>query len=207
MKKRVLIILCISFFVILCLEVKNTYSLFETNGSAVVDKNLANWQIKVNNTYLNTLSEDKKTFSLGSILWDSKNHVKEGKAAPGSVGMFYIEIDPTATEVSFLYEITFDTSSLNNSEFEISSVREVNGKQFIRISENTYVGIVPLREIKTNTKYKVKVDVTWNNNDDNNEADYELGSKADLEIDIPVSVTARQYDGSETFTEYDEDSV
>ena len=50
-------------------------------------------------------------------------------------------------------------------------------------------------------------DVVWNNNEDNNEADYELGSKADLEIDIPVSVTARQYDGSETFTEYNEDSV
>ena len=153
MKKKILIILGGLFFLLLCLEVRNTYSLFETNGRAVVDKNLANWQIKVNNTYLNTLSEDNKTFSLGSILWDSKNHVKEGKAAPGSVGMFYIEIDPTATEVSFLYEITFDTSSLNNSEFEISSVREVNGKQFIRISENTYVGIVPLSEIKTNTKY------------------------------------------------------
>ena len=133
--------------------------------------------------------------------------MKNGKAAPGSVGKFYIEIDPTTTEVSFIYEITLDTSSLNNSEFQISSVAEVNGKSFIRTSENTYVGIVPLNEIKTNTKYKVEVNIVWNNNEENNEADYKLGSKADIEIDIPVSVLVRQYDGSETFTEYNEESV
>ena len=207
MRKKILIILCGIIFIILCLEVKNTYSLFETDGEATASKNLAKWQIKVNNTYITTLSEERNTFSLGSIEWESKGHVKEGKAAPGSVGKFYIEIDPTTTEVSFIYEITLDTSSLNNSEFQISSVAEVNGKSFIRTSENTYVGIVPLNEIKTNTKYKVEVNIVWNNNEENNEADYKLGSKADIEIDIPVSVLVRQYDGSETFTEYNEESV
>lgn len=207
MKKKILIILGGLFFLLLCLEVRNTYSLFETNGEAIVSKKLAKWQIKVNNTYLTTLSEDRNTFSLGSIEWESIDHVKEGKAAPGSKGKFYIEIDPTTTEVSFLYEITLDTSSLNNSEFQITNVREVNDKQLIRISENTYVGIVPLKEIQAKTKYNVEVSVIWNNNEANNEADYELGSRADLEIDIPVMVEVRQYDGTETFTEYNEGSV
>lgn len=207
MRKKILIILCISLFIILCLEIKNTYSLFETNGEAVVEENLATWKIKVNNTYLTTLTEDRNTFDLGSMNWESQNHVKEGKAAPGSVGTFYIEIDPTTTEVSFLYEITLDTSSLNNTEFQIQSVREVNGKTFIRTNENTYVGIVPLREIQASTKYRVEISVIWNNKEENNEADYKLGSMANTGINLPIKIEARQYDGTEVITEYKEDSV
>lgn len=207
MRKKILIILCISLFIILCLEIKNTYSLFETNGEAVVEENLATWKIKVNNTYLTTLTEDRNSFDLGSMNWESQNHVKEGKAAPGSVGTFYIEIDPTTTEVSFLYEITLDTSSLNNTEFQIQSVREVNGKTFIRTNENTYVGIVPLREIQASTKYRVEISVIWNNKEENNEADYKLGSMANTGINLPIKIEARQYDGTEVITEYKEDSV
>lgn len=207
MQKKIFIILCALVFIALCLEVKNVYSLFETNGTDSVSERLATWKIKVNNTYLTTLSEDRKTFDLGSIEWESNGHVKSGKAAPGSVGKFYIEIDPTTTEVSFLYEITFDTSSLNNSEFQIINVSEIHGKNFIRTSENTYVGIVPLKEIRANTKYKIEANVIWNNKEENNKADYELGSKADMKIDIPVSINVRQYDGSESFTEYNKDSV
>ncbi|MCI6265674.1 MAG: hypothetical protein MR598_02360 [Erysipelotrichaceae bacterium] len=207
MKKTFLIILCTIFLILLCLEVQKTYSLFETNGTAVAGEPLAKWQIKVNNTYLTTLTEDRNTFSLGSINWENQGHVKTGKAAPGSVGKFYIEIDPCQTEVSFLYEITLDLSKLENSEFQISEVKEVNGKNLIRTGEYTYVGIIPLTEIQANTKHKVEVSVVWNNKEENNEADYELGSRADLEIDIPVTVVARQYDGTENFTEYNEGSV
>lgn len=207
MKKTFLIILCTSFLILLCLEVQKTYSLFETNGTAVAGEPLAKWQIKVNNTYLTTLTEDRNTFSLGSIEWESQGHVKAGKSAPGSVGKFYIEINPCQTEVSFLYEITLDLSKLENSEFQISEVKEVNGKNLIRTGEYTYVGIIPLAEIQANTKHKVEVSVVWNNKEENNEADYELGSRADLEIDIPVTVVARQYDRTENFTEYNEGSV
>ena len=202
-----LIILCTSFFILLCLEVQKTYSLFETNGTAIAGEQLAKWQIKVNNTYLTTLTEDRNTFHLGSIEWENQGHVKTGKAAPGSIGKFYIEIDPCQTEVSFLYEITLDLSKLENSEFQISEVKEVNGKNLIRTGEYTYVGIIPLVEIQAKIKHKIEVSVIWNNKEENNEADYELGSRAELEIDIPVIVVARQYDGTENFTEYNEGSV
>ena len=207
MKKMFLIILCTSFFILLCLEVQKTYSLFETNGTAIAGEQLAKWQIKVNNTYLTTLTEDRNTFHLGSIEWENQGHVKTGKAAPGSIGKFYIEIDPCQTEVSFLYEITLDLSKLENSEFQISEVKEVNGKNLIRTGEYTYVGIIPLVEIQAKIKHKIEVSVIWNNKEENNEADYELGSRAELEIDIPVIVVARQYDGTENFTEYNEGSV
>lgn len=207
MGKKFLIILCVSLLIILCLEVKNTYSLFETDGEATVSEQLATWKIKVNNTYLTTLTEDRNTFDLGNMEWESQNHVKEGKAAPGSIGKFYIEIDPTTTEVSFLYEITLDISSLNNSELQIQDVKELNGKNLIRTKENTYVGIVPLKEIQTGNKYKIEVSVIWNNKEENNEADYALGSKGNEKINIPVVIETRQYDGTESFTEYNEGSV
>ena len=76
MKRKILLVVCVVVLIGFILEVKSTYSLFETNGGAIVSKKLAKWQIKVNNTYLTTLSEDRNTFSLGSIEWENVDHVK-----------------------------------------------------------------------------------------------------------------------------------
>lgn len=178
-------------------EVKKTYSLFETNGAGEATSSLAKWQIKVNNSDVTTLTEKNNAFVLGSIDWGNQTHVKAGKAAPGSIGSFDIFVNPFGTEVAFLYELTFDLAGLTNTEFGISSVLEVNGKELVRTGENTYTGIARLSDIQNNTIYHVQVKVAWNNNELNNEADYDLGSKANQEVYIPVKVMVRQYEGEE----------
>ena len=117
---------------------------------------------------------------------------------------FEIEIDPTDTQVSFVYELTIDTSDLLNEEFEITSVTETNGNTFIRTDENKYVGIAHLNEIENGEIYNIEIEITWNNDDNNNDSDYELGIRADEELNIDVNIELSQYIGTEIFTPYEE---
>lgn len=201
-KREITVISIILIAVFLFLVMSITYSLFETRKQATVSSNVAKWNIKVNNSMVTKFSSEVNSFNLGGIEWQSGGHVKPGKAAPGSVGTFEIDIDPTDTDVSFIYELTIDTSNLHNDEFLISSVSETNGNEFIRTGENTYVGIARLEDNLDNTKYHVEISIVWNNNEANNDNDYALGKNADLDIFVPVSVNIIQYIGNEQFVPY-----
>ena len=204
MNKKKITVIGIVLIAVFLFLITVTYSLFETRKEATVSSSIAKWNVKVNNTMITKSTNQNSTFSLGSINWQSGGHVKSGKAAPGSVGTFEIEIDPTNTDVSFTYELTIDTSGLNNEEFIISNVREINGNEFIRTDKNTYVGIARLDDNQNNEKYNIAINITWNNNEENNENDYNLGKNADIDINIPVSLNISQYTGTEQFIEYQE---
>lgn len=201
-KKRITVIGATLIAVILFIELFYTYSLFETNKQIPVSSDLAKWHVKVNNTMVTGTATSVNTFNMGSINWNSGGHVRSGKAAPGSTGSIEIEIDPTDTQVSFAYEITINTSSLENNEFKITSVSETNGKEFIQTGENTYVGIARLADNTNGQKYNIEINVTWNNNENNNTSDYELGKKAEIEVNLPISINITQYTGEEQYTTY-----
>ena len=93
-----------------------------------------------------------------------------------------------------------------NKEFYISSVSELNNNYFIRTGENTYVGIAYLSDNLEGTVYHIEINVAWNNNDDNNDRDYELGKLAEKEVNIPVSKKFTQYTGDEVILPYVEES-
>ena len=204
--KRVLWVVFILMIGVVFLEVKNTYSLFETDSTISVSSELANWNVKINDSYITDLTTESNTIELGEISWDSMGHVVSGKAAPGSIGKFNIEIDPTDTEVSFVYELVIDLSSLDNNEFFIEYVNEINDYELVRTGENTYSSIVTLKEIESGIKHNIEVGLRWNNNEDNNMSDYELGSSVIEGIDIPISISLRQYTGEGELIEYVEDS-
>ena len=112
MKKHILIGLCVVSVIVLIIQITYTYSLFETDRDAVVVSPIAKWNVLVNNINVTYNLSQQNSFVLGGVNWQSGNHVRAGKAAPGSVGTFEINVDPTDTEVSFLYEITIDTSGM-----------------------------------------------------------------------------------------------
>lgn len=195
MKKSLTFVAILLLFITL-LVIKNTYSLFESNGDGVVSESLAKWQIKVGDTYLTTLSKEDEEFDLSSITWSNGTHVKDGKGTPGANGSFEIVIDPLKTETSFLYYITIDMDSLGNSAISLESVSEKNGYEFIKIDENTYVGLAKLSDIKNKHKYYIDVNLVWNDIEDNNLSDYELGSKTSS-VKLPIHIKTIQYDGTE----------
>ena len=204
MKKQTIwtIIFTILVISLLTAEIIYTYSLFETNTSLSTSSDIAKWNIKVNNNMITSNQINSNEVVIGSIDWENGTHVKQGKAAPGSVGNFDIEIDPTNTDVSFLYTVNIDTSELENDEFIISNVTELNGNEFIRTGEYEYTGIARLEKNKNGEKYNVRIEITWNNNEENNENDYELGTKAEQEIKLPITIKLSQYLGTETLNSY-----
>ena len=196
-KKILLIIACVLSVCMLIISTIRTYALFESTGTGEASSRLANWKIKINNTNIVNLTETNRTFNLGSVNWTNQNHVKAGKGAPGSIGTLHIIIDPDDTEVSFTYELTFDLTALNNSEFQIHSISETSGETLIRTGENTYTGIAYLNDIQNNKEYDIEIQFIWNNSVLNDEDDYELGRRAGEDINIPIAIRAKQYIGEE----------
>ena len=179
-----------------------TYSLYESVDVNTATSNIAKWNIKVNDSMVTGLSSNNSEINIGSIDWQSSGHVRPGKAAPGSIGSFEIEIDPTDTQVSFIYELELEMEDLDNDEFGISSVTETNGHTIVRTGEKTYSGIALLSDINNGDTYNLEINILWNNNENNNDKDYDLGSRAEDEVYIPVSINLRQYHGTEVLTPY-----
>ena len=182
-----------------------TYSLFESDAVSPATSDLAKWNIKVNNSMITGLPSGQNQMNIGNITWNSGGHVRAGKAAPGSVGYFEIEIDPTDTQVSFIYELELDMSNIDNEEFEIQSVIETNNNTIVRTGEYTYAGIMSLSAITNEEIHNIRVNIIWNNNEQNNESDYELGIRAEMEVYIPVTIRLTQYHGTEVLTPYQEE--
>lgn len=200
MKKiRVLFIVNILFLILFCFELVNTYSVFESNALGEVSSKLASWKVLVNGTDI----VKSNTFSLDSINFDTSNRVVTGKAAPGISGNFDIVIVPNDTEVAFRYDITFDFSALDNKEFSVVSIEDINGGNLVRTDEFIYSGVYSIDDIKNGYISDIRVSLLWNNNEDNNDKDYELGSKFNNKLNIPVSVHVIQYqgDGLEEYVE------
>lgn len=200
MKKiRVLYIFNVLFFILFCFELCNTYSVFESNASGEVSSKLASWKVLVNDTDI----VKSNTFTIDNINFDTSTRVVTGKAAPGISGRFDIVIVPDDTEVSFRYDITFDFSSLDNQEFSVISIEDINGGNLVRTGEFTYSGVYSLDNINDGYISDIKVSLLWNNNEENNDKDYELGSKFNNSLSIPVSVHIIQYqdEGLEEYVE------
>ena len=204
-KKVLLIFICILSITILVFTVVKTYALFESRASGQVSSKIATWKIEVNDTDITKLSQVNKNFNLGQISWSNENHVKTGKGAPGSIGSLNIDIVPTGTEVSFTYEISFDLSNLQNEEFQIYQISETNGDTIIRTGENSYTGIAYLSDINSEKEYEIEIQFIWNNSIENDEDDYNLGSRANENIEIPITFRVKQYTG-ETIEEYQENN-
>lgn len=174
-------------------SIYDTYALLETNVSVVNDFNTAKWNININNT---TLSGEPTTFLVDKIEVVETDYNKENKLAPGTTGYFDIEIDPTDTDVSIRYDISFDFSSLSDS-IDVLSIQETMGGNLVKTAASTYTNVLTLTEIKEGKKNNIRVNIIWNNIEANNEQDSQLGLVYDNKIDIPVTITVTQYLGEE----------
>lgn len=200
-KKIKILFLVLGIIVILFLACKivETYALFYSEAEAMVSQNLGNWTIKVNNKDVSNGIVEQ--FTVEQLELETDENVKEGKIAPGLNGTFTITIDPTDTDVSVRYDITFDTSHLKAENMKLAKVEKVDSdNKLIEISENTYTGIISLSEIRQGKKDKIKVTLNWENIDENDLDDTELGKIKDNKINIPILVTITQYLGEEIIT-------
>lgn len=196
--KKVLMVITPLFFLMTIYLIADTYSLFESNHVTTSNVDIAKWQVKINDDAINGATS---TFTVDVINWEGTEYVLDGKVAPGMNGYFDIVIDPNDSQVSIKYDVSFDFEVLSENQFVINDIEEINGRELIRTDENTYTGVILLDEILDGETSTVRVDLSWVNNDENNESDSLLGSSHGNVLNIPVIVTLWQYD-NETIIEY-----
>lgn len=190
MKSKILYITCAIMIFVTIYEITNTYGLFESNINMNADSKLATWNILINDTNIGK----SETFTIDNFISEEDSTVASGKIAPGTSGYFNINIDPSTTQVSIRYDLTFDFSKLDNL-FTIIKVEEKNGYNLIKTGPNTYSNVITLNEIKENKTNNIRVHIKWNNNEENNDKDTEIGLTENNTLNIPVSITVLQYSG------------
>ena len=200
--KKVFYISSLVLGIVLIVGILYTFSLLESNTTKVVQNGLGQWTILVNEVDVTSSAVD---FDIDTINYDTNANVVSGRLAPGLGGYFDIAIDPSGTEVSVRYDITFDCSNMEASEtsLAISSIRELSNKRIIRTGAYTYTGIITLDEIEQDKVDTIRTTINWPNVEANNDKDYELGSTESGVMEIPVNVLLTQYTG-EQVTEYSE---
>lgn len=188
MKNKIIYIVCAIMIFISIYEIKNTYGLFESKKEIDIDKSVAKWNIYINDNNLNTA----ETFTIDNFTFQETDTVAKDKIAPGILGWFDILIDARDTQVSIIYEITFDFTSLP-SNITVEKIEEINGREIIKTGPNTYSNYITLEDINNNLKDTIRVHIKWNNDEENNENDTNIGIIKNNSIKIPVSITVSQY--------------
>ena len=193
MNKKIFLILIMSLAVLFTVyNIYDTYALLETDEIVSNDINTAKWNIKINDTLLG----DTTSFVVDGIKIDVNDYTKENKLAPGLTGYFDILIDPTDTDVSIKYTISFDFSNVPLG-IDVLGVAETSGDTLIETDKNTYTNVLTLDDIKKGIKNNIRVNFSWNNLEDKNIEDSKLGLIYNNKIEIPVKIEVLQYLGEE----------
>ena len=196
--KKILLVFIPLFFILIAIIVGCTYALFESTrvNTSMVD--IAKWQVKINGDNIDGSSD---TFTVNSFVWDTSANVKSGKAAPGLSGYFEIELDPNNTDTSIRYDLTFDFSNLDEDQFRVDRIIEINDKTIYRTGESTYSNIITLAEIRNNETNTIRVYLEWIEDEANNDKDSALVLE-EQDLKIPVRVDITQYIDGDVIEEY-----
>lgn len=196
--KKILLVFIPLFFILIAIIVGCTYALFESTriNTSMVD--IAKWQVKINGDNIDGSSD---TFTVNSFVWSTSENVKSGKAAPGLDGYFEIVLDPNNTDTSIRYDLTFDFSGLDEDQFRVDRIVEINDKTIYRTGESTYSNIITLDEIRNNETNTIRVYIEWVEDEANNDKDSALVLN-DIDLKIPVQVDIIQYIDGDVIEEY-----
>jgi len=219
MNKKIRFVILIVILILLSLIINSTYSKYINKSSATIDEKVGKWKIKINGTDVTTPDENGKlgNFEITDFEWSKSSYVAEGKVAPGMQGYFTLRVDPTGTDVSIKYAITIDDSKiaemLNITGIDGGNLTDRINLKITNVYEDGEALVLPrdekgniiisktkeLEEIQSDLEEdridELVVEVTWINNEDNNDIDSQIGSVANNIIHLPVKVDVIQWTG------------
>lgn len=184
-------------FCILYLFSNTTSASYESIVNSDANSTIAKWSININNENI-TDTYDKK-IDINDITWDN-SHTESGKVSPGSTGSFTFEIDPDDTDLAFRYDIKYiDKTIDDNYVLTITSITS-SDSYLIHTGIDNYTGLFSLNDINNKTKKIITINISWLNNEENNEKDSLVGITDDVNY-IDLDFSAKQYNG-ELIEEY-----
>ncbi len=84
---------------------------------------------------------------------------------------------------------------MSNDNFQITSVSEVNRGAPITFNNGVIRGIIPLADVQSNVTHRLKLSIEWENDEQYNNEDTEIGMSDADTISIPVIAKVYQYLG------------
>lgn len=199
--KKSLVILCIIMTILTTILIVNSYAFYVEEAYANNTLKIARWIIKINNQEVTRGTDTSFTLTENDFIVSANSNVKDKRVAPGTNGNFLIVIDPTNTQVSVRFDISIDSTKIQNTNIKLVSVSkddsDTNSVNIIQTDADIYSGIFSLDDIKQGKLLNLKIKFEWQNIEANNENDTELGMKKGNIINIPIIVHLIQYKGEE----------
>ena len=200
--KKSLKILALIMLLITIWQISVSYAKFYAQAHATFSSNVGDWNIKINEMDIYSENGDKVSVEIDELDLVENSYTVENKIAPGSERYFSINIDPEGTSVAVRYDIDLDLGELSdlieeNNKLSISVNEGSRNNPIIQTGKSTYTAIIKLEDINANKKDNVRVNIKWENDDENSQKDTETGSVYGRNFSIPVEVTVSQYLGEE----------
>lgn len=188
--KRSTKLIGVLFFITLLL-IYQTYAILTSEVIGYTNFEIAKWDI-----YINDMGVMEETIiRIDDINWNA-NHTAINTLAPGSVGTFPIFINPGDTDVAFRYDISYVDSSVDSNKLLTITSISFNEHELVMTAPNTYSGIFTLDEINSNIIKEITVNVSWINDENNNERDSLIGKGEETEFEyLNFLFSASQYSG------------
>ncbi len=193
--KKILWVTAVFFaFIALILIINESYALLQTISSGNAEVKTGSWTIKLNEKNIsNGITE---TFTLNNIIYDESNeNIENGYIAPGKSGYFDIVLDPSGTDVAISYEINVRLDECAYPDNIKLSVENTSTDGEVEVIGNTFKGLISLNDIKSNKTITLKLTLIWENNEEFNESDTNLGTIESNKLKIPITITLNQYQG------------
>ena len=207
--KKLLRILVLIMLIITLFEIANMYALYKDQLEGEYTNLLGVWAIKVNETDISS-GDDNLTFNMteDNLTYLDSEHVKSQKMAPGTQAYFEIIIDPTNTDVSVLYILNIKLDAVSTAKLKLVNVENyfqkageteqfTNDDVYTNNETNEHEAIIPLARINDKYLNYIRLYFEWENLEENNEADSELGQTENAKINIPLEIHLKQYTGEE----------
>ena len=223
MKKNVIIISAVFLILFVCLTIQNTLAKYSSEASLNENLKVADWLVKVNDTDITTKDESSnvKNYNIDDIEWINLSDspyvvdVEEGYIAPGKMGSFTITLDVSGCKTAVDYEVFMDFENVkkyihdltgldfdgDESNLRLVGVYKVVGSTstLLTSADGKFTGSVLLNEL--DTPVKLRADIIWEfgSGDQNSVSsilDTLLGSSTDNQLNVPVTVTAKQKIGA-----------
>lgn len=167
----------IMFFLIVLVSIyliNVTYSAFESNINASTKIDIAKFNILINNQNIRI----NKNVKINDITWIN-NHAN--KLAPGSIGEFYISLDPSNTDVSIKYKISFIDHTIDSNK--VLTVTDIDG---IPLNNGIYEDTIL---INNKSVKNIKVTVEWISDDDEFDSNIGLDITEHDYLDFNIEVS------------------
>ena len=172
-----------------------TYARYSSTGTANATVNIAKWSVALTSGGNDLFSDTQEI----AFTVQGNDNIAPGKIAPGSKATGTVELDLTGTEVAVDFYATIDETALSAQNLGLSydklKLTTKLGDTNLESGEPITIDLINGSAFTAQNGVKtIKLELTWENDDENNLDDTSMGVVGS-NIVIPITFTVEQHIG------------